>query len=115
MVGRPSIRDWIMEKLRERRPSCEIKNARDGFEAGQIVGSWRPDVVLLDLSMDGAGGLAICRRIKAKVETSDIEVIALSPDISPQVRRRALQCGARACLRSPPDRESLLRELDAAL
>lgn len=115
VIRQPHIRNWITKKLRERRPSCEFKIARDGFEAGQLMGSWRPDVVLLDLLMDGASGLEICRRIKAKAETSNIEVIALSPDTSPDVRGRARQCGARACLRNPPELESLLRELDAAL
>jgi CheY-like chemotaxis protein len=110
-----AVRTWIVQELQERRPPVELREAGDGFAAGELVSSWMPDVVLLDLRMKGLDGRQVCRRIKARSATRHIEVIAMTGQASPACRSQILQAGARACLIKPLDRDALRRELDAAL
>jgi CheY-like chemotaxis protein len=111
----PAVRKWIVQELRERRPDVELLEAGDGFSAGELVATWKPDVVLLDLRMAGLDGHQVCRRIKANQATRHIEVIAVTALGTPGDRKRILAAGARACLGKPLDMEALLRELDAVL
>ena len=94
---------------------CEVFQAHDGFAAGEIVGSRRPAVVLLDLRMPGLDGFEVCRRIKANPATRDTVVIAMTGNHSPNAQKRILQCGAKVCLHKPIDLPTLLKELSSAL
>jgi len=111
----PALREWIRDEIQERHPDYEVKEARDGFSAGRLVGTWKPDVVILDLRMPGMDGMEACRLIKAKEDSSNSEVIAITAYHSPDAEQRILNCGARVCLEKPLKAEVLLAELEAAL
>src|SRR5689334_3819050 len=51
----------MLEKL---KLDLDIEIARDGYEAGEKVSQWLPDLVLLDLQLPGTDGLKVCRKIK---------------------------------------------------
>ena len=111
----PSVTQWLAETIRSRHPDYEVVEAHDGFAAGELVGSLRPDVVILDLRMPGLDGFEVCRRIKANEATSGMAVIAITAYPSPEAERRALECGASAYLTKPLDVPVLLKKLAAAL
>lgn len=93
-------------------PDYEVLEAHDGFSAGQLVGSAKPDVVVLDLRMAGMDGCEVCRRIKSKDDSKDTVVIAMTATPSPEVEKRILECGASVCLAKPLDFGVLMRELE---
>ena len=80
-----------------------------------LVGSIRPDVVILDLAMAGLDGFEVCRRIKSREATRSIAVIAMTAFHSPEAEQRILQCGARVCLSKPLHHDVVLKELGDAL
>ena len=106
---------WMAEEIKLERPDFEVRTACDGFAAGDLVASWSPDVVILDLRMPGMDGYEVCRRIKAKPETSGTQVIAVTAFYSPQVVRDIAGCGAAACLMKPIDIAVLLTRVEDAL
>lgn len=87
-------------------------SAGDGFSAGQLVHTFRPDVVLLDLMMDGLDGFQVCRQIKSDPATRHIRVIAITGYPSPENIERILAAGAEICLPKPLDEEKLLALLE---
>jgi len=109
----PEVASWISEEISSLDPNIETRVAHDGFGAGDLVASWGPNVVTLDLRMPGIDGYEVCRRIKAK--TKDTAVIAITAHYSPDVAKRILDCGAQACLAKPVDSDELHRELQIAL
>jgi excisionase family DNA binding protein len=111
----PSVRKWIRDVIEEKHPDYEVKEAKDGFSAGELVGAWKPDVVILDLRMPGMDGLEVCSQIKAREDARNTAVIAISAYYSPKAEREILKCGARVCLEKPLQLEILLKELEAAL
>lgn len=107
-----SIRDLLSEHLKSRTPSYEVAVAADGFEAGRLVATFRPDVVLLDLRMPGLDGFQICRTIKAAPESSGTTVLAMTGFYSPEIEARILECGALRCFAKPVDPETLASCID---
>ena len=52
-----------------------VKMARNGIEALDVLRSWRPDVITLDVMMPEIDGLTACRTIR---EFSDVPIIMLT-------------------------------------
>jgi len=110
-----AVARWMAEEVQSAHRDWEVAQAHDGFTAGELVGAWRPDVVILDLRMPGVDGFETCRRIKARPETRETAVIAVTAYPTAEAKDRILACGARACLDKPLDRTLLLAELEAAV
>ena len=108
-----SIRDVVAEHLSTRSHAYEVMTAADGFEAGRLVVSFRPDAVLLDLRMPGLDGFQVCRTIKADPETSATIVIAMTGYHTPETEARILECGAVRCVAKPVEPSTLATILDA--
>src|SRR5262245_21423299 len=111
----PSIRDVIAECLASRPSPYEVMTAADGFEAGRLVATFRPDVVLLDLRMPGLDGFQVCRTIKADPETSSTIVIALTGYHTSATEARYVECGAVRCLAKPIEPSGGATSIDAVL
>ena len=111
----PGITQLIAKAVKAALPECEVIEAHDGFRAGTIIASRRPDVVVLDLRMPGMDGYEVCRLIKSQQTTKQAEVLAMTAYPSPENEQRILECGARVCLRKPLDMEALLQEIKASL
>jgi len=111
-----AIRDVIAESLSNRGNNpYEVMTAADGFEAGRLVATFRPDVVLLDLRMPGLDGFQVCRTIKADPETSSTIVIAMTGYHTPETEARIVECGAVRCLAKPMEPAAVAATIDGVL
>jgi len=111
----PAITQLIARAIASAHPEYEAIQAHDGFRAGTVLATLRPDVVILDLRMPGMDGYDVCRLIKSQEATKHAEVIAMTAYPSPEGEQRILECGARICLSKPLDMEQVLAEIAAAL
>jgi excisionase family DNA binding protein len=109
-----NIRDTVGEHLSTRPQPYEVMTAADGFEAGRLVATFRPEAVLLDLRMPGLDGFQVCRTIKADPETASTIVIAMTGYHTPETEARILECGAVRCVAKPVEPSTLATILDAA-
>jgi DNA-binding NarL/FixJ family response regulator len=73
-----------------------IGEAESGEKAYQIFGELKPDVVVMDLSMPGMGGLEAIRRILMRHEKAKILVLSMHEDLS--FANQALKLGAKGYL-----------------
>jgi len=105
---------FISQVIRSRDPSIEIQVARDGFEAGLKVESFRPHALLLDLMMPGMDGFEVCRRLRARPTLDHVRIVAMTGFPSPDNIERIMAAGADACLPKPLDSQQLLAELGLA-
>lgn len=93
-------------------PKVSVAVAHDGFSAGQMVQTFAPDTLLLDLMMPGLDGFQVCERIKSAPATRHIRVVAMTGYPSAENMARILAAGASACLAKPLDEEALFAALD---
>jgi excisionase family DNA binding protein len=103
----PVLRLILTEHLAAFDGQVRVDTAVDGFQAGQKVVRFRPDVVLLDIMMPGMSGIDVCREIKSDPATRNIRVIAISGYMVDEQRQAALAAGAEACMPKPVDLEQL--------
>ncbi len=81
----------------------EVATAGDGFEAGRLTATFRPDVVILDLLMPGFDGFEVCKTIKADPVSASTLVVVLTDPTTPEAAARILECGAARCFTKPVD------------
>jgi excisionase family DNA binding protein len=110
-----AIRDVFADSLSHRATPFDVMTAADGFEAGRLVATFRPDVVLLDLRMPGLDGFQVCRTIKGDSETASIVVIAMTGYHTQETEARILECGAVRCLSKPIEPSAVAAVIDATL
>ena len=69
----------------------EVLKAMSGQEAVEVVGSQRPDLVLLDVMMPGINGFQACQRIR---EFSSVPIIMVTAKEKNAIGVRGLDVGA---------------------
>ena len=74
-----------------------------------------PDCVLLDVSLDDADGLDVCRRLKADAATAAIPVLLLTGHVDPASIARGLEAGADDYVLKPFTPRELRARIEAHL
>ena len=110
----PQICRSIADLIRRLAPQVETEIARDGFEAGAKVESFRPHALVLDLMMPGMDGFEVCRKLRERPTLNHIRIVAITGFPSQENVDRVLAAGADACLPKPLDTERLVAELGLA-
>jgi CheY-like chemotaxis protein len=111
----PAVAQLVARAVRSAHNDFEVVEANDGFRAGTVVATLRPDVVILDLRMPGMDGFEVCKLIKSQEQTKHAEIIAMTAYPSPENESRILECGAKVCLSKPLDFDRLLQEIEAVV
>lgn len=84
-----------------------VVEAQDGFSALEQFAVERPDVVMLDLVMQGMYGLDVLAKLK-EMDPS-VKVIVLSADIQTSSRQMVQDAGASGFLTKPATTDQILR------
>jgi CheY-like chemotaxis protein len=87
---------------------AEARVARDGVEALTIGAAFRPDVVLMDISMPNMNGYDAARRLRAEAWGASVVLIALTGWGRKTDVEAAREAGFDGHLLKPVDTESLL-------
>jgi len=95
--------DMLVQLLESFFPEVNVTVAYDGFEAGDLLHAFKPDLVILDLMMSGINGFSICHRIKNTPSTESINVIAMTGALTEENVERITQLGAEMCIGKPLD------------
>ncbi len=86
-----------VRRLLEQEPLFDvIGEAESGEKAYHMFGELKPDVMVMDLSMPGMGGLEAIRRILMRHERARILVLTMHEDLS--FANQALKLGAKGYL-----------------
>lgn len=111
VVLRVGLRSFLEEQA---DPRLEIVGeASTGAEALALVGSTRPDLLVLDLSMPGLGGLETTLELRRR--GSRIGILVLTQYSEPVYLRRILQAGANGYILKSARGEELLGAIRAIL
>jgi two-component system, OmpR family, KDP operon response regulator KdpE len=90
----------------------EVDDARTGEEGLEKMGTYHPDLVLLDINMPGIGGLATCEALRMD---KSIAIIMLTVRDSEADKVAALDAGADDFVTKPFSTPELLARIRAAL
>jgi CheY-like chemotaxis protein len=88
---------------------CDVVAANNGIKAIELVSSFGPEIVLLDLSMPGMDGYETCRRIREQPEGKNIVVLAVTGLGGNETVNRARLAGFDDVFVKPVKAENILR------
>ena len=104
---------FLVSRLLE-RAGYDVVRARDGREALQLARETLPDLLILDVSMPGADGYAVCRAIQADGPNAP-PVIFLTANALTAARVDGLDAGAVDYIVKPFEPDELTARVRAAL
>lgn len=82
-------------------PALQVEPAHDGFGAGALLFTFRPNLIILDLVMPGMDGFEVCRRIRAEPDFVDVGIVVVTAHDPEPFRQRLEELGATEILRKP--------------
>jgi len=91
---------------------AEANNGDRALEAARLL---QPDVILLDILMEGMNGLEVCARLKAIPELSDTPVLFLSSIGDVPTKAAGFELGAQDYISKTTDLRELQLRVKAAL
>lgn len=106
-------RDMLSRRLA--RAGFEVDVAVDGEEGIAKVASWRPDLVLMDMSLPKLDGWAATTQLKSDPATRGVPVLALTAHAMDGDRARALAAGCDDYDTKPIELPRLLEKIRALL
>lgn len=88
-----SFRETLKECLNDELSWMILEEAANGREAMEKVGSFRPDLIFMDIRLPEASGLELTRKILA--DYPDTKVLIMTGHDSMEYQELAAQCGAK--------------------
>lgn len=92
-------RDLVKKILKKQ--GYEIIEAIDGEEALAKAIAYRPDLILMDISIPKIDGYEVTRRLKARVDFKDTPIIAFTAHAMRGDQEKALQAGCNGYISKP--------------
>ncbi|HEV8630729.1 MAG TPA: response regulator [Thermoanaerobaculia bacterium] len=92
-----------------------VLTAGTGIEGLVTAQGERPDLVLLDIMMEGMDGWEVLKLLKLEQGTRDIPVVMLSARVEPRDKIRGLQEGAVDYITKPFSVRDMLATIEAVL
>jgi CheY-like chemotaxis protein len=106
-------REMYTEYLRTR--GYEVIPCGDGQECVDLARRHHPDLILLELRMDGMTGIEILAHLKAERSLAGVPIVALTASVLPFQRREALDAGFTRVIPKPCLPEDLAGEIATML
>lgn len=94
------FREYVKDAL-EIYSGYELKEAVDGLKGAMLVGSWKPDLIILDIRMPNMNGVEFLQMIRNDSDVKDVKVIVASAHISPELREEIEDLGVEIILDKP--------------
>jgi excisionase family DNA binding protein len=107
----PVFVEYLREIVRAADARVRVECAADGFQAGQLTESFRPQLVVLDINMPRVDGIELCRRLRANPATAKARLVVLSGVLSDEYIAAARAAGADAWLEKGAPAAEILRAL----
>ena len=93
----------------------EVRTANDAEEALQMLPTFRPRLILMDIQLPGIDGLELTRRLKQDPERRDIVIIALTAYAMKGDEEKAFAAGCDGYVTKPIDPDRLLATIEQHL
>ena len=101
-----------LRRLVENHPDWEVSGeAADGQSVAELVRQQKPDVLILDIALPGANGLAIAAEISKTAPT--VATLIYTGDDDPAVIHGAFEAGAKSFIRKTDERHHLISAIEA--
>ena len=78
-----------------------ILEAKDGYEALELVSNNSPDFIFMDVDMPGISGIETCRRVRARDDASDVPLLIVTGSDDQETIDLGFEAGATQYITKP--------------
>jgi len=89
----PLVREWLSNLINQQTDMVVCGEAADKAQAIKLIASTRPEIAIVDISLEEGSGIELIKDIRAT--TPDVVVLVLSMHDESLYAERALRAGAR--------------------
>jgi excisionase family DNA binding protein len=107
----PVFATYLREIIAAACPDARVEWASDGFEAGQLTTTFRPQLVVIDLYMPRVDGIELCRRLRTSPTAAKANLVILSNSLTDENITAVRAAGADRWLGKSSSRDEILRAL----
>ena len=100
------ITEFLKDEL-----NVDVRMESNGYSAALQIGSWHPDLILLDFMLPGMNGFEICKKIRENPNTCKIPIIAVTALASLGSKKAILEIGVTDIVNKPFFSEELLQKI----
>lgn len=93
----------------------EVRTANNGYDAGLLTESFRPDAIVLDLMLPDVPGNVVCSRIRSRDDLRNCRILGVTASSSDQEIRSMSAAGINAMLLKPFAPPALRAKIDELL
>src|SRR5258707_6491339 len=93
----------------------ELRIAGDGEQTMELVRTWQPDLILLDVMMPRISGFEVCKRLRADPATRDMAVLMVTALDQTSDVERAVEAGTDDFLTKPINKNEPLLPVPSLL
>lgn len=111
----PKINQQITKGIKRFETNIEVKYANDGFEAGRLMESFAPDLVILDIMLPRIDGFRICKNIRTSKKTKNVRIVAVSDHTKEDMKEEILKCGADRFMKTPISDDVMVKSIATLL
>jgi DNA-binding response OmpR family regulator len=97
------------------REGHEVATAADGQEAIDLLGEFRPDLMILDVMMPRKNGFEVCAEVRADARLSAMPILMLTAKGREAEMKKGLSLGADAYITKPFSTHELVLKVNELL
>jgi two-component system, cell cycle response regulator DivK len=90
----------------------ELFEAKDAFDALDVLKSVRPDLILMDINMPDMDGYTLTAKIKTMPGFERTPILALTANVMRGDKEKTLEAGCDGYIQKPIDIDQLTREIE---
>ena len=109
----PLVREWLANLINQQDDLQICGEAANAAEALELIGTSKPAIVIVDISLEGGSGIELIKNIKAV--HSVVMVIVLSMHDETLYAERALRAGARGYIMKREATKKVLQGIRSVL
>jgi len=99
LVADDDIDLLLLVKMQLQKAGFIVQLSLNGKEITKMITEDHPDIILLDIAMDGISGGDICKKLKSDAATSSIPIIMFSANEN--IEQIVMACGANDFIKKP--------------
>ena len=109
----PLVREWLANLINEQLDLLVCGEVSNAPEALQLIGATKPNIVIVDISLEGGSGIELIKNMKSIYP--DVSTIVLSMHDEHLYAERALRAGARGYIMKRETTKNILQAIHAVL
>ena len=92
-------------------PTHDVRTATDAREALEVLASFRPDLILMDIQLPDIDGLELTRQLRESPLTRDTTIVAVTAYAMKGDEERARAAGVDGYISKPIEKEAFRRKV----